>query len=541
MMNWKQIKYLLIAILLGIFLVACSSDTGSSDDQTSDQTDSSQKTDETNDESVSESSGGGVLNFAFNRQPPSLDPHTTTDVGTRDIAQHVFEALVTMNQSLEVEPMLAESYEVLDGGKKVVFHLRQGIKFHNGKEMTAEDVIASLERWQSLSSQAQTYHGNTTFEAEDDYTVVAHVPDPTTMDMYIFADMTQFAAIMPKEIVEGQGPEPVSEYIGTGPYKFSEFRQDQYVHLVKYEDFQSRTEPANALAGEKLAHMDEIYFHFVTDAATRVAGLQSGEYDIANAIPQDVAEQLSGNEEIELYISANSFPAVIFNKKARAFKDQKVREAANAAINVDDMLIAAYSNEEFYVRDHALVSPEQTGWYSEEGADVYNTYDPELAKQLLEESSYNGEQVVILTARENMDEYNMTVVIEESLKNIGMDVVLEESDYGTILEKREDENVWDIFITSFAIRPMPTQYLFLNPEWFGWTDSEELKSLADKILNAGSPEEAQSYKDDYHRAFWEYLPVLKPGNKTGITAYRSNIEGFQHLTGPIVWNVKKTD
>src|SRR5699024_3666252 len=126
------------------------------------------------------------------------------------------------------------------------------------------------------------------------------------------------------------------------------------------------------------------------------------EYDIANAIPQDSAEQFSGNADIDLYVSANSFPTVVFYNKARAFTDQKVRQAANAAVNVDDMLIAAYNNQEFYVRDHALVGQDQTAWYSEEGSDVYNTYDPDLARDLLEESSYDGEEIVILTARENM-------------------------------------------------------------------------------------------------------------------------------------------
>lgn len=523
MQRRKRVVLFTFAILVSL-LVACSANSNDKKEGKEDKTEKKETT---------------VLNFAYHLQPPSLDPHTNTDIGTRDMGLHIFEALVTMDASLEVAPMLAESFEVNEDGKEVVFHLREGIKFHHGEEMKAEDVVASLERWQSLSSQAQTYHSETTFEIVDDYTVIAHIPNPSTIDMYIFADMTQFAAIMPKDIVEEAGAEIVSDYIGTGPYKFAEFRQDQYVHLVKNEDYQSRDEEPNALAGGKNASLDEIYFHFVTDASTRVAGLQSGEYDIANAIPQDVAEQLSTNEDIKLDIAANSFPTLIFNKKSRLFTDVKFREIVNAAINVEDMLLAAYSSDEYFVKDHGLVKPEQTGWYSEKGQDVYNTYDPELAKEMLAEAGYDGEEVIILTSRENMDEYNMSVVTEEALKNIGMNVKLAESDWGTILEKREDPESWDIFFTSFAIRPMPTQYLFLNDEWFGWTDSEELKDLNEKILQAGTIEAAQAYKDEFHEVFWEYLPVIKPGNKSVITAIRENVDGFEYLAGPIIWNVVK--
>lgn len=88
---------------------------------------------------------------------------------------------------------------------------------------------------------------------------------------------------------------------------------------------------------------------------------------------------------------------------------------------------------------------------------------------------------------------------------------------------------------------MPIQYLFLNPEWYGWTDSEKLIELSDNILYAGTQEDAQQYKDEFHEAFWDYLPIIKPGNKTDIVSHRSNIEGLQYITGPIAWNITKGD
>lgn len=122
-----------------------------------------------------------------------------------------------------------------------------------------------------------------------------------------------------------------------------------------------------------------------------------------------------------------------------------------------------------------------------------------------------------------------------------MNVNLEITDLATTLELREDENSWDIITTAFAFRPLPIQYLFLNPEWYGWTDSKTLRELSDKILYANSLEEAQSYKDNFHEAFWDYLPIIKPGNKSEIIAMRKNIDGLQYITGPIVWNITKDE
>src|SRR5699024_650536 len=110
----------------------------------------------------------------------------------------------------------------------LTFNLRQGIMFHNGEEMLAEDVVASMERWAENSAQAKSFLAGVTFEEVDDYTVVAHLEKTGLLDLFIFADVTQIAAIMPKEIAENAGETGIDEYIGTGPYQFDEWRQDQY-------------------------------------------------------------------------------------------------------------------------------------------------------------------------------------------------------------------------------------------------------------------------------------------------------------------------
>lgn len=537
----KRVGYMLLFLIFMFALFGCSNETDSNNAQQGAENEGGSDSDANSEDVTDEAVSGGELNIAFNAQPPTLDIPQTTATAARDIAQHIFEPLVALDSSLEPQPMLAERYDISDDNTQITFHLRQGIKFHNGKEVTAEDVVASMERWQQLSSSAKTYLEGTKYEIEDEYTVVATRDKPTTLDMFVFADMSQFAAIMPKEIIDEAGLDNIDEYIGTGPYKMEDWRQDQYIHLSKYEDFQSRSEPADGLSGEKKALVDDMYFHFVGDSSTRVAGLKTGEYDISRDILQNDVELLDEDENIKTSIYPSSMLVLILNNKVGTFSDKKMRQAANAAINVEDILTAAYVSERFYVKDHALVKEEQTNWYTDAGSDVYNTYDPELAKELLDEAGYDGEEIVILTSREYDAHYNAAVVVQQHLEAVGMNVVLDVRDAPSSLELGNDENAYQIKSDSFAFRSTPIQQIFLNPDYQGWPDSEELERVKEEILYAESQEEAHALSAEFHEILWEDVPSIKVGNSTNIMSMRENIDGLQYIAGPILWNVSIND
>lgn len=536
-MKLKNLMYIMLLLALSMVIVACSNDKEEADKPK--EEDKSETTDtEIEDDAVVEE--GGELQVAVPAQPPTLDVVTTTATAARDISQHIYEALVTYNSKLEVEPMLAESYDISEDGKTVTFHLREGIKFHNGDDLTADDVVASMERWQGLSSSAKTFLDGTTYEAADEKTVVAHIVKPSVLDMFIFADMTQFAAIMPKSIIDGASADGVDEYIGTGPYKFEEWKQDQYIHLTKYSDFISRTEAPDGLSGEKKANSSDIFFNFLTDPSTRVAGLMSEEYDVATAIPQDNVKLLESNDDLKTKIVPSSLLVAMFNNKVGAFTDKKMRQAVNAAINVEDVLISAYSNEEFFIKDHALVKDKESGWYTDEGSEEYNSFDPEKAKELLKEAGYDGEEIVLLTIREYESFYNSAVVIQQQLEAVGINLKLDVRDAASALELTKDENAWDIWIDEFAFRPLPVQQLFLNPEYMGWPNNPKLAEVNDKILYAATLEKAQEFSPDFHKIFWDEVTTVKLGNNSNVTGMQEGMEGYQFISGPILWNVSSS-
>lgn len=532
--------------MMALVLLACSNQSASEEGESEAETEQTTTETETNEEETDEEAeeepeSGGELRIAINAQPPTIDPLLTTATIARDVALQIFEPLVTINANLQPQPMLAESYELSEDGKTITFHLRKGVTFHNGKEMTAEDVVASMKRWQEYSSRAKAAFSEAEFVAEDDYTVLLNMPAPNRTAFSVLSSSTQFPAIMPKEVVESAGADGVTEFIGTGPFKFVEWKQDQYIHLTKNENYTPSEAPSDGPSGKREALVDDVYFIIATDSSTRIAGMQSGEYDIANAIPFNNYDIIENDDRIEAYMQPSGFNLIVFNKKQGPFAHQKIRQAVAAALDIDAILQASFNNEKFYELNPGIMLKNQTDWYSDAGNENYNQKDPEKAKQLLAEAGYNGEPVTFITSREYEDFYNSSVVVKEQLEAIGMTVNIEVFDWATVVEKQGDPAAYDAFITGFGINTDPTQFLFLDSknEWAGWTNSEDIDRILDEIRGATSDEEAKAKAAELQKVIWEYVPVLKFGDKNFFYAVSKDIEGFQDVIGMMLWNVKK--
>src|SRR5699024_4266696 len=205
----NYIKFSLF-VLIGLLLVACS------------------------DNDAEESN---ELKVAYDTIPPSLDPHISTAFATMDIAAPVYEALVTMDENYEPQLMLAESYDVNDEGDVYTFHLREGVKFHNGDELKAEDVVASMDRWKEQSILAQANLSGANFQETDDYTVELELEEPQSLILSVLGNPMQFAGIMPKEVIEDASAEGVNEYVGTGPFEVVDWDPQHSLKLKKHEDY----------------------------------------------------------------------------------------------------------------------------------------------------------------------------------------------------------------------------------------------------------------------------------------------------------------
>jgi len=548
-MNRMFKNILLLFALLGLlFLVACggdsddaSSDDTSSDDTETEETDESEEADDADEEEseeADESASGGVLKIAMDAPPPTLDQPSSTAVAARDTSRLIFETLYTTNSKHEAVPMLAEGVET-DDNQTFVFKLREGIMFHNGEEMTADDVVASMERWLELSTITGNIFNDATWEAEDDYTVVLELAEPSSLTLDTMASAKQAAAIMPKEIVDSASADGVDEYIGTGPYKFEEWVQDQYILFTKYDDYSPLDEEADGLGGKKEALVDEIYFYLVPDTSTRVAGLQTGEYDFAYGISYDNYDQFVDDPNFEVILTPSANEIIGFNQVEGIATDFKIREAVNTAVDNDEIMMAAFPNEDFYWLDSGYMDMHIENWASTEGSEYYNQNDLEKAKELLEESGYDDEEFKILTTRDYDHHYNVGVVLHEQLTQIGMNAELVVVDWPTLLELREEDfSAWDVFITSSSTVSTPPQLLALSQTWAGGVDDEHVEDLMAQIEKAPTIEEAQDLWDELQLYAWEeLLPVINVGGYHSLYGHSTDVSGVTTTSGPIFWNV----
>lgn len=486
-------------------------------------------------------SGGGEFNIAWNAQPPTLDPLVTTSTAARDISRNFFEPLITLDSQGEVQKVLAEDYEVSEDGEVITFTLREGVQFHNGEEMQAEDVVASLEAWIERTGNGQTFFSEAEVATEGEGTVAVTLEEPMYIALQLLADQTQLPMIMPAEIIENAPEEGVEEYVGTGPYEMTEWRTDQFVQLDRFADYVSPEGEPDGTAGERAPFYDTINFRIVTDPSTRVSGLQSGEYDAANALPLDNVEMLESNEAVEVMSGAQGFNGAVFNKQEGLMSDVTMRQAVLAAIDPEALQQSAFTSEEFYNTNGALV-PEDSAWYSDVGQEYFLNEDPAVVEGLLEEAGYDGEPVRILTSREYMDHYNGAVPMQQQLEEAGMSVDLMVSDWATVLQDRTDPSAYDIFVTGFALLEVPVTNVFLYENWPGWTDSEEIASAVDQISTAEDETGALEAAEGLQQAFYDYVPMIKFGDKWTVTGLRSGVEGYEFvgITGDIFYNVHES-
>ncbi|MFD2114660.1 ABC transporter substrate-binding protein [Paenibacillus yanchengensis] len=478
------------------------------------------------------------LHIAITAQPPTLDTTMTVSAVALDTAGNIFEQLYTLNANYEPMPVLAESVEKSEDGLTYLFTLRQGVKFHNGKEMVAEDVVASMNRWLVTSSRAKSLLPNATFTEEDKYKVKLTVETATSDVLILMSAQAQFPAIMPKEIVEAAPAEGIVEYVGTGPYKFQEWKQDQYIHLVRNDDYHQLIDrAASGFDGQKVAASENVYYHFVTDHATRIAGIKTGKYDVADSIPLESYDELAVTNNVKLHAFPDGALTAFFNTTEGPLANQKLRQAVLAAFNNEEILLASFARPDLYRLDPGYLNPNQEQWANVAGAEYYNQADPEKAKQLLDEAGYNGEEITLLTTKDYNEMYTATLVVQEQLRQIGMNVKVENFDFPTFLETKNDRSKWDIFLASTGYQVTPPQLLAVTPDWAGLNHDTVKEGLAN-IRAASTPEQAKQAWEEVQGFMYEYVSSTVIGHYSTIVATAENIEGFELFEAPVIWNAK---
>lgn len=323
---------------------------------------------------ASAQSADGVLTVATIGEPPTLDAmQTPTDIVLM-IDQHIFETLYTYDDQWKSVPLLAAAMpELSEDGLTYRIPLREGVKFHDGSDFDAKDVVASLKRWMAVNSKGkQVAEIVASLEADGDHAVVIKLKSRYAP---LLATLSQASIIIPSEKVA----DTLSEFVGTGPYALKERKPDQYTQIVRFDGYKSpEGEPSN-YAGKREAIAKEIRFVPVSDANTRVEGLISGQFDFADSLPVSAYERVEASGTAKPVIFKNSgWVSLNMNMKQGPLTKKPLRQAVQAALNASDMMLAAFSDDRFFSVDASLF-PEGSFWHTEAGVARYGEGDPETA------------------------------------------------------------------------------------------------------------------------------------------------------------------
>lgn len=479
------------------------------------------------------------LVVAFPAQPANLDTHVSTPSVTNQVGRMIYEGLITQDSQFRPQPALARSWDISADGLTYTFHLRDGVTFHNGQPLTAEDVVVSMERWTRLSGPGRAALSGATWSAGDDGTVILQAAAPSFVILYALASGSQqTAAVMPASILTAAGDLPVQEAIGTGPFRLSDWTADQSMTLTRFEDYTPFEGPADGLAGDRTATVDTLEIVFVSDEATRTFGLQTGQYDIAAEVPYDAVEELRA-EGIGIMSYTWSFLNVIFNKTEGLFTDVNARRAVHVGLDREEILLAAIGSEDFFALNHHQMLVSQTAlWDTDVGRDEFNPVDRDQARALFAQAGYDGRELVILTSRDYSEMYYAAVVLQQQLTEMGVASRIESYDWPTFTQRRARPEAWDLLVLTNVYRIEPSLLTHYNAQFPGWTNDPALPPLLAAFRAAPTIEAASDLYDDLQTWFNDYLPATKVGDLDMVIGYGARVAELPELEGPIYWSVR---
>ena len=489
---------------------------------------------------------GGTLRYAMIDAPPTLDQHVVTATLGTTISQHFFETLFTFTDAWEPVPCLAKSADVRDGGKLIVIQLREGVLFHNGKEMTSADVVASLDRWGKSAARGPVLFARVEkVEADGKYGVKLSLKEPFAPWATLLGFANGGPVIYPKEIVENAGKEPIApkNYIGTGPYRFVDWKAGHEIILERFDKYAKRTDKADGYAGERNAYFDRIVFIPVPDPATRMNGVKAGDYDFAEYIPGDLFGDLDKDPAVKTMIRKGPETGMLFiNTKEGLMTNQKLRQALLAAVSVEPVLRASVGPEKLWGLNGGLMPP-GTIWYTKVAAEGYNQSNPEKARALAKEAGYKGEVIRYMTTTSYTHIYNASVVVAKQLKDAGFNVDLQVYDWATLVSRRAQPNLWELFSTTHGFVPHPMLYTFMSPAYPGWWDTPRKRQYAADLTSALTPAKQMEAMEKLQTLFYEEVPLVRTGDQFTYDIFSPKVRGIDSSTLLIFtkfWNVWAT-
>ena len=499
-----------------------------------------------------------VLKFVPQANLSSLDAVAGTQYVVRNASLLIWETLFGIDSNLVPKPQMCEGHTASADYKEWTFTLRPGLKWHDGAPVLSRDVVASLGRWMVRDTMGQRIKATLEeFVAVDDRTVRMRLSKPFPKMLFALGkNNAPLALIMPERIAKTDPFQLITEYVGSGPMVFNknEWVPGSKAVFERFGDYSPRAEAADWLSGGKRMMFDRIEWLILPDDATKAAALQNGEVDWwENPIP-DLVPLLKRNRNVKLDIAdpLGNIGAFRMNHLHPPFNDVRARRAVMMALDQEDYMRAVVGDDEtLWKRLPSYFTP-GTPLYTEEGGEILKgPRRIEEAKQLLAESGYKGETVVMCVATDVAITKAEGDVTADLLAKIGMKVDYQALDWGTVGARRAKKDPpgsggWNIFFTWHAgadcTNPAPYTALDSGGDkaWFGWPKSDAIQAGIAKWYEAPDAAAEKAAMAELNKAAMDFVVYAPTGFFLQYQAWRSNVSGIVKAPFPVFWGVQKT-
>ena len=458
---------------------------------------------------------GNTVTVGITQEPSVFDPHTVTAAGDREIMFNVYEGLYKFDSDGVLNPCLASGYELSNDMDEYIFAIRKGVKFHNGKEMTPDDVVFSISRAAGLLPGQEK-------APVDALKVVSAVSisekDPNKVVIKLKEKSSELLSYFTVGIIPSGYEDCQTKPVGTGPFKFDSYNPGQNVTLSKFDGYW----------GPK-ASIDTAVFKICADIDSGMIELTNGSIDIFPHFTTDRAKQID-QTKFRIDSNVSNMPQIfILNNKVKPFDNAKVREALNYAVNRKDIISVSMDGNG--VELTTAMSPAM-GKYYDTSLDGTYTYDVEKAKKLLEEAGYpDGFETTVTVCSSYLPHVNAAVEIAAELKKVGVNLKINQVDWATWLDQVHDKRNYDTTVicvdSAFAPYDVLQRYASdSSKNFFNYSNAR-----VDELLKLIPAEKDEAKKVEYYHEILACM--VKDSNNvyiqdpTSITVVSNRIEGYK--------------
>ena len=465
---------------------------------------------------LGEGTSGGLV-AAIAGEPDQLDPHRTTAYFSFEVLENVFDTLVEPDENLQMRPALAKSWEVSPDELTWTFHLREGITFHDGTPLTAEDVVFSYRRIiDEELANVDKFSAVTAVEAPDPSTVVLRTDRPVPNMLTNLGGFKGMAIVSRGNVESGQ---IATHPIGTGPFSFRDQRSGDSITLAANPDY---WDGPPDIAGVK--------FRFISEPSTALSALQAGEIDWTDSIPTQRVAQLTGDDSVTLAVTpSNDYWYLALNEAREPWNNVRVRQAIAYAID-RGAIVQATSYGTASVNQLAI--PEGNPWYT-----PYDRYSPDgedglsKARELLRESGAQPTNLDMLVTTDYPETVTAAQIIADNLASLGITVDIRTVDFATWLDEQNSGN-FDMLMMGWLGNIDPDDFYYAQHHTDGTSNAQKFSNVeVDRLLDAGRIETDRAARsDDYAAAatlIADEVSYIYLYNPSVIQAWNPSLSGYE--------------